>query len=56
MEPGVTFFNSFRNLVATGFFSSKMGVDDLGYVGNTYVPEWTGCPDEVLDHIGVNEA
>lgn len=56
MEPGVEFFNSFRNLVASGFFSSKMGVDDLGYIGNTYVQEWTGCPDEVLDHIGAREA
>jgi hypothetical protein len=56
MEPGVEFFNSFRNLVATGFFSSQMGVNDLGYIGNTYVSEWTGCPDEVLNHIGVNQA
>lgn len=56
MAPGVEFFNSFRNLVATGFFSSKMGVDDLGYIGNAYVQEWSGCPDEVLNHIGVNEA
>ena len=55
MEPGVEFFNSFRNLVATGFFSSKIGVDDLGYIGNTYVQEWTGCPDEVLAHIGANQ-
>ena len=53
MEPGVAFFNSFRNLVATGFFSSKMGVEDLGYVGNT-ATDWTGCPDEVLDHIGAS--
>jgi hypothetical protein len=52
MEPGVEFFNSFRNFVATGFFSSKMGVDDLGYIGNAYVQEWTGCPEHVLDHIG----
>jgi len=55
MEPGVEFFNSFRNLVATGFFSSKMGVEDLGYIGNAYVQEWTGCPDDVLDHLGVNQ-
>lgn len=56
MEPGVEFFSSFRNLVASGFFSSKMGVEDLGYVGNTYVSEWTGCPDDVLSHIGVRQA
>jgi hypothetical protein len=56
MTPGVEFFTSFRNLVASGFFSSKMGVEDLGYVGNTYVSEWTGCPDDVLSHIGVQQA
>lgn len=54
MEPGVAFFTSFRNLVATGFFSSKMGVDDLQYVGNRAVAEWNGCPDEVLAHVGVD--
>ena len=55
MQAGVEFFNSFRDLTASGFFSSKMGVKDLGFVGNTYVEEWTGCPDEVLQHIGLGE-
>jgi len=53
MEPGVSFFNSFRDLTASGFFSSKMGVEDLEYVGNESVAEWTGCPDEVLQDVGV---
>lgn len=53
MKPGVEFFNSLRDLTASGFFSSKMGMKDLNYQGNQYVAEWTGCPDEVLQHIGV---
>lgn len=53
MQPGVAFFNSLRDLTASGFFSSKMGVEDLQYQGNQFVAEWTGCPDEVLEHIGV---
>lgn len=53
MKPGVTFFNSLRDLTASGFFSSKMGVEDLQYRGNQYVEEWTGCPEEVLQHIGL---
>jgi len=53
MTPGVEFFNSLRDLTASGFFSSKMGMEDLAYQGNEYVAEWTGCPDEVLQHIGV---
>jgi hypothetical protein len=50
---GVAFFNSFRDLTASGFWSSKMGVDDLEYTGNVMVPEWTGCPDAALKKLGV---
>lgn len=53
MSPGVAFFNSLRDLTASGFWSSRMGVDDLQYMGNTFVQEWTGCPSDVLDAIGV---
>ena len=45
---GVAFFNSFRDLTAGGFWSSKMGVHDLQYIGNVMVPEWKGCPPEAL--------
>jgi hypothetical protein len=52
MEGGVRFFNMLRNLTATGFFTSKMGLDDLGYVGNT--PNvWDGVPQEILSKHGV---
>ena len=51
---GVAFFNSFRDLTASGFFSSKMGMADLQYMGNRYVPEWTGCPDEVVKGLGLS--
>ena len=50
---GVAFFNSFRDLTASGFWSSKMGVDDLQYIGNTMVPEWKGCPDAALKKLGL---
>ena len=35
MQPGVGFFNKIRDLTAVGFFTSKMGIEDLGYKGNT---------------------
>ncbi len=54
MSQGVAFFNSFRDLTATGFWTSKMGIADLGYLGNTVVPEWKGCPEEQLRKLGVN--
>jgi hypothetical protein len=50
---GVAFFNSFRDLTASGFWSSKMGVEDLKYIGNVMVPEWKGCPDEALKKLGL---
>jgi gluconate 2-dehydrogenase gamma chain len=47
MQQGVAFFNLMRNLVATGFYTSEMGVKDIGYIGN--VPnQWNGVPDYVL--------
>lgn len=54
VSQGVAFFNSFRDLTASGFWSSKMGVEDLQYTGNVFVREWTGCPSEVLDKLGVS--
>jgi Gluconate 2-dehydrogenase subunit 3 len=53
MSHGVAFFNSFRDLTASGFWTSKMGIADIQYVGNVFVPEWKGCPDEVLKKLGV---
>ena len=50
---GVAFFNRFRDLTASGFFSSRTGVQDLRYVGNTFVSEWKGCPPEALAKLGV---
>ncbi len=53
MAPGAAFFSLFRDLVASGFWSSRMGVEDLRYTGNTFVAEWKGCPPEVLARIGL---
>lgn len=49
-EPGVRFFNRFRDYTAAGYFSSPQGIDDLGYVGNVARSEWTGCPSEANAH------
>ena len=43
----VAFFNQFRGLTVGGFFSSKMGVADLPYLGNKAVAEWKGCDPKV---------
>src|SRR2546426_3420594 len=35
-------FNRVRDLTAAGLLSSRMGVQDLRYIGNTFVSEWKG--------------
>lgn len=52
MQPGVSFFNLMRNLTATGFFTSKIGIADVGYMGNT-PGKWTGVPADVLKQYGM---
>jgi gluconate 2-dehydrogenase gamma chain len=47
MKQGVAFFNLMRNLVATGFYTSEMGVKDIGYIGNAPY-QWNGVPADVL--------
>jgi len=53
-SAGVAFFNSFRDFTASGFFSSRIGIADVGYIGNTFVAEWKGCPPEALTKLGVH--
>jgi gluconate 2-dehydrogenase gamma chain len=52
LQQGVTFFNTMRDLTACGFFTSKIGIKDLGYVGNT-PNQWDGVPADVLAQYGV---
>ena len=53
LRHAITFFSSFRDLTASGFWSTKMGIADLQYQGNVFVDEWTGCPDAALQKLGV---
>ena len=53
LQHGVAFFNSFRDLTATGYWTSKMGIEDLRYMGNRAV-RWNGCPAEALKKLGVS--
>lgn len=48
----IQFFSLMRNLTLTGYYTSKMGIEDLGYKGN--MPNvWDGVPQDVLDQHGV---
>jgi len=53
LSHGINFFTSFRDLTASGFWTTKMGIADLQYLGNVAVAEWKGCPEEVLKQLGL---
>ncbi|WP_373551354.1 gluconate 2-dehydrogenase subunit 3 family protein [Haliscomenobacter sp.] len=52
MKQGVAFFNLMRDLTMTGFYTTEMGFQDLGYVGNQ-PNTWLGVPEEVLKQYGL---
>ncbi len=52
-SQGVAFFNRFRDLAASGFYTSKIGIADLQFKGNTALDHWDGCPSEVLAKLGL---
>ena len=54
MSQGVVFFNRMRNLTASGFYTSKIGIDDIGYVGNK-ANIWAGVPADVLAQYGLKD-
>lgn len=52
MQAGVAFFNKMRSLTTSGFYTTEIGIKDIGYVGN--VPnEWAGIPVDVLKQYGM---
>ena len=53
VKPGVAFFTLMRNLTATGFYTSSIGVKDIGYAGNK-PNQWNGVPDDVLKQYNVS--
>lgn len=52
LAPGVAFFNKMRDLTLTGFYTTQMGIKDLGYMGNQ-PNQWNGVPDDVLKQYGL---
>ena len=52
-SSAAAFFNDLRDLVVSGFFTSRMGISDLPYVGNEPQQAWNGCPAPVLAKLGV---
>jgi hypothetical protein len=54
MSYGVAFFNRFRDMTASGFFSSAIGWKDVQYQGSVFNPGYDGCPPAALQKLGVS--
>ena len=53
VAQGIGFFNLMRNLTLTGYYTTKIGIEDLGYKGNQ--PNvWDGVPEDVLKQHNVS--
>ncbi|HVM75801.1 MAG TPA: gluconate 2-dehydrogenase subunit 3 family protein [Candidatus Saccharimonadales bacterium] len=44
LSQGIAFFAKLRNMTCDGFYTSKIGIEDLKYIGNTALAEFPGCP------------
>ena len=44
LSQGIAFFGKLRKMTCDGFYTSKIGIEDLKYVGNTALAEFPGCP------------
>ncbi len=53
LTQGVAFFSLMRNLTATGFYTSEIGIKDIGYAGNK-PNQWNGVPEDVLKQYGLS--
>jgi gluconate 2-dehydrogenase gamma chain len=44
LSQGVAFFALLREMTCDGYYTSKIGIQDLQYIGNVTRSEWPGCP------------
>lgn len=44
LSQGIAFFAFLRKMTCDGFYTSKIGIADLQYIGNMAIPEFPGCP------------
>lgn len=54
LRPQARFFDAFRDMCSTGFWTTEEGMRDLGYMGNVPLPSFGGPPPEVLERLGLS--
>jgi len=53
MKQGADFFARFRSVAAGGYYATRAGWKDIGYIGNVPSAEFKLPPKEVLDRLGI---
>ena len=53
LAKAAAFFNRYRSLTVGGFYTTPVGMKDLGYVGNVALTSFDGPPPEVLKKLGL---
>jgi hypothetical protein len=51
----VKFFARFRDLCVSGYYTTGVGFNAIGYAGNLPMPKWEGPPAELLAKLGLND-
>lgn len=52
-SDGRAFFSTFRGLVMTGFYTTPVGMKDIGFVGNVALTRFPDAPKEALQKLGL---
>ena len=51
-QVAARFFDQIRDLTAVGFYTTREGMQDLGYIGNVALPKFPEVSDAILRQIG----
>jgi gluconate 2-dehydrogenase subunit 3-like protein len=53
LRSAATFFARYRELTTGGFYTTPVGMKDIGYVGNVPLTSFDGPPKDVLKKLGI---
>lgn len=53
LKAAAGFFRLFRDLTASGFYTTPVGMKDIGYVGNVPLARFDGPPADLVERLGL---
>ena len=54
-QEAARFFSKFRNLTLGGYYTTNVGMQDVGYLGNMPLTSFDGPPPEVMERLGIEK-